>query len=100
MLSTATRLRIQRILARLSKGELVSLQERVFINKFASRDQTVSNWLKRAIRIQQGWEANNPIDKLIDGLDLGSSDPNASFNPDQEDLGDWFSGAPSWLGRS
>ncbi len=99
MLSTATRIRIQNILKRLSNGEVVTLQERVYINKFASRDQTVSNWLKRAIRIQQKFEAKTSIDKLIKGLDLGSSDPNSSFNTDQDDLGDWFSGAPTWLGR-
>tara|TARA_B100001250_G_C19484552_1_gene650201 strand:+ start:247 stop:417 length:171 start_codon:yes stop_codon:yes gene_type:complete len=55
--------------------------------------------LKRAIRIQQKFEAKTSIDKLIKGLDLGSSDPNSSFNTDQDDLGDWFSGAPTWLGR-
>ena len=100
MLSTASRLRIQQILIKLSKGDIVTLEERIYINKFANRDQTVSAWLKRAIRLQQNNESTNPIDKLINGLDLGSSDPNSTFNPDQEDLGDWFTGAPSWLGRS
>ena len=40
------------------------------------------------------------IDVLISGLDLDSSDDNSIFNPDLDDLGDWFSGAPSWVARS
>ena len=42
----------------------------------------------------------NPLDELLNGLDLCSSDPHSTYNPDQEDLGEWFSGAPSWIRRS
>ncbi len=100
MLSTSTRLRLQSILERVSKGETVSLDERVYLHKFADRDQTVSSWLTRARRIQQKVGTNDRIDDLLNDLDLGSSDPGSSYKPDQDDLGDWFSGAPSWLGRS
>ncbi|WP_241466565.1 MULTISPECIES: hypothetical protein [unclassified Prochlorococcus] len=39
------------------------------------------------------------IDQLLDGLELGSSEPD-DYCSEDEDLGEWFGGAPSWLGRS
>ena len=100
MLTTSTRLRIQEILIRLSKGNKVTLQERIYVNKYASRDQNVSAWLRKASHLQQDRPSSNPIDKLLDGLDLYSSEPNSTYNPDQDDIGEWFSGAPPWLRRS
>tara|TARA_Y100001968_G_scaffold297168_1_gene305908 strand:- start:463 stop:765 length:303 start_codon:yes stop_codon:yes gene_type:complete len=100
MLSTSSRLKIQSILKRLARGEEISLSERIYVKKHADRDPSVFSWLKRARRIQQNHIINNSIDNLINQLDLGSSEPGSSYNPDQEDLGDWFKGAPSWLGRS
>ena len=100
MLSTSSRLKIQDILKRLARGQEVSLSERIYVKKHAERDQSVFSWLKRARRIQQKTLVNDSIDNLMNQLDLGSSEPSSSYNPEQEDLGDWFSGAPSWLGRS
>ena len=100
MLSTSSRLRIQNILIRLASNEQVTLKERIYINKFADRDQTVSSWLTKAKQLQQKKETLDPIDNLITDLGIGSPDADTSYKPDHEDLGDWFSGAPSWLGRS
>ena len=100
MLSTSSRLRIQNILIRLASNEQVTLKERIYINKFADRDQTVSSWLTKAKQLQQKKETLDPIDNLITDLGIGSSDADTTYKPDQDDLGDWFSGAPSWLGRS
>ena len=100
MLSTASRLRIQNILNRLAKNDDVTLQERIFINKFADRDQSVASWLRKAKQLQNSQNSSDPIDSLINDLGIGSPEPHTSFNPDQEDLGDWFSGAPSWVSRS
>ncbi len=100
MLTTSTRLRIQKILTRLAMGDQVSLQERIYVNKYASRDQNVSAWLRKASNLQRTQISSNPIDELLNGLDLCSSDPHSIFNPDQDDLGEWFSGAPSWIRRS
>ena len=41
MLRTSARIRIQEILTRLSKGNEVTLEERIYINKYASRYQNV-----------------------------------------------------------
>ena len=100
MLTTSTRIRIKEILTRIAKGHEVTLEERIYINKFASRNQKVSSWLRKASYLQRNKQNSNPIDDLINGLDLCSSDPHSKFNPDQDDLGEWFSGAPSWIRRS
>ena len=100
MLTTSTRLRIEDILIRLAAGNEVTLEERIYINKFASKNQNVSSWLRKATNIQQNRLNTDPIDKLLDGLNLCSTDPESKFNPEQDDLGEWFFGAPSWVRRS
>ena len=99
MLTTSSRLRIQEILTRLSMGKQVSLEERIYINKHATKNQNVSSWLRKASRIQRNRTISNPLDELLNGLDLNSDDPHSTYNPDQDDLGEWFSGAPSWIRR-
>mgnify|MGYP001340050676 FL=1 len=100
MLTTSSRLRIQEILTRLSKGNEVTLEERIYINKYATKNQNVSSWLKKASLIQRNQPISNQIDELLNGLDLNSEEPQSTYNPDLEDLGEWFSGAPSWIRRS
>ena len=100
MLTTTTRIRIREILTRISKGKEVTLDERIYINKYASRNPNVSAWLRKASHIQRNKVDYHPIDKLLNGLDLCSSDPYSTFNPDQDDLGEWFTGSPSWIRRS
>ena len=100
MLSTSSRLRIQEILTRISKGKTVTLEERIYINKYASKNQNVSAWLRKASNMQREKNNSNPIDELLDNLDLGSADPHSTYDPDHNDLGEWFSGSPSWVRRS
>ncbi len=100
MLSTSLRLRIQEILSRIAADNAVTLEERIYINKYAARNQNVSAWLRKASYIQRNKNISNPVDELLNGLDLCSSDPHSTFNPEQDDIGEWFSGAPSWVRRS
>jgi len=100
MLTTTSRLRIQEILTRLSMGKQVTLEERIYMNKYATRNQNVSSWLRKASRIQRQEKINNQIDELLNGLDLSADEPHVTYNPDHDDLGEWFSGAPSWIRRS
>ena len=100
MLTTSTRLRIQEILIRVAAGNQVTLAERIYINKYAAKNQNVSNWLRKASLIQRKEIKSNPIDQLLNGLYLCPEEPHSTFDPDQEDLGEWFSGAPSWIRRS
>ena len=100
MLTTSSRLRIQEILTRLSLGKQVTLEERIYINKYAEKNQNVSTWLRKASLIQRKKHIRSPIDELLNGMDLAPEEPNSTFNPDRDDLGEWFSGAPSWVRRS
>ena len=100
MLTTNSRLRIQEILTRLSMGKQVTLEERIYINKYATKNQNVSSWLRKASRIQRQEKTTNQIDVLLNGLDLSEDEPHVRYNPDHDDLGEWFSGAPSWIRRS
>ena len=100
MLTTSTRLRIQEILIRLSQGNRVTLEERIYIYKYAAKNQNVSSWLRKASHLQRNGPVSDPIDELLNGLDLNSDEPDSKFNPDRDDLGEWFSGAPSWVRRS
>ena len=100
MLYSKTLLQARDILKRLANSEDVSFEERVFIQEIASKDQSVNAWLTRARRIQQNEKVSNEIDELLTNLDIGSNEPNSFYKPEQEDLGEWFTGAPSWLARS
>ena len=100
MLTTSSRLRIQEILIRMSQGNKVTLEERIYITKYAAKNQNVSSWLRKASRLQRDQPTSNAIDELLNGLDLNSNEPNSTYNPEQDDLGEWFSGAPSWIRRS
>ena len=100
MLTTSSRLRIQEILTRIANGNKVTLEERIYINKYASKNQNVSSWLRKACLKQKNKDISTPIDKLLNELNLYSADPHSTYNPDHEDLGDWFSGAPLWVRRS
>ena len=100
MLNSSSLRRIQDILKRIAMGKLVSLEERIYINKYASSNQNVSEWLRKASSLQQKEHLSHPIDDLLIGLNLCSSDPHSSYNLHDDDLGEWFSGAPEWIRRS
>ncbi|GCE64421.1 hypothetical protein OMCYN_00331 [cyanobiont of Ornithocercus magnificus] len=100
MLTTSTRLRLQDILKRIASSQSVSLSERIYLQKFVDHDSTVAAWLRRARRQQQQQQHRDGVDQLLGKLDLGIADPDERFHPDDDDLGDWFRGAPSWLRRS
>ena len=55
MISTKTRIRIQNILYRIENNELVTLEERIFLNKLASISAVVAAWVNSSL----GPEANS-----------------------------------------
>ena len=55
MLSNTTRLRIQNILNRIENDQLVTLEERIFLNKLSSISTVVSGWVTSSL----GPEANS-----------------------------------------
>ena len=55
MISTTTKIRIKNILNRIENNQLVTLEERIFLNKLSSVSIVVSNWVTSAL----GPEANS-----------------------------------------
>ncbi len=55
MISTTTRIRIKDILSRIENNELVTLEERIFLNKLSSTSAVISEWVSIAL----GPEANS-----------------------------------------
>ena len=100
MLSYSTLSRAQDILERISNKQQISLEERIFVQNLANKDQKINARLKRARRMNIQKKESDGIDNLLNDLDIGEVEANNVFKPDQDDLGDWFSGAPSWLIRS
>ena len=49
MISTATRIKIKNILYRLETHQLVTLEERIFLNKLSNVSPLVSGWLSSAL---------------------------------------------------
>ena len=49
MISTATRIRIKNILYRLDTNQLVTLEERIFLNKLSHISLLVSGWVASAL---------------------------------------------------
>jgi hypothetical protein len=100
MLTPSTRLKLQAIIQRIAKGESVSLNERIFVQKFADRDPSVWSWLKQAQRQQREGAPKEGLDRFLSDMNIGEIGPKGAFDPNRDDLGDWFTGAPSWLRRS
>ena len=100
MLTRTTRIRIQEILTRIAKGREVTLEERIYINKYASSNQDVSAWLRKASYLQRNKVNPNPTDELLNELNLCSSEPHSKYDPDHDEPGEWFSGALTWIRRS
>jgi hypothetical protein len=99
MLTPSTRLKLQDIIGRIASEQTVTLQERIFVQKFADRDATVASWLRRARRQQQPPPVTG-VDQLLHQLDLGDAEPDGGRRHPNDDIGDWFTGAPGWLRRS
>ena len=49
MFSTATRIKIQEILNRIEKNHLVTLEERIYLNKLSSVSSVVSRWINSSL---------------------------------------------------
>lgn len=100
MLTPNTRLRLQDIIGRIAESQPVSLRERIYVQKFADRDASVWSWLRRAQREQSQGKSDTDLEIFMAQMDLGEPCDSRGFDPSRDDLGDWFTGAPSWLKRS
>ena len=100
MLSAKTIRRVHELLNRISNNQSITIEERLYLQRLADKNQTIASWLHQARNRQQFSEAKSGIDQLLGDLSLGFIDPDETYQPEKDDLGEWFKGAPSWLGRS
>ena len=86
MLSTKTRLKLQDILTRLSKNELVSLDERILVQKYADRNSTVWHWLRKARSIQaKGHLDQQTVGGFMQQMNLPGQASEDHFKGSQDD---------------
>jgi len=101
LLSNQKRLKIQGIIKRIAQDKPVTLEERIYVEKFARHNSTFSFWLKKANSFRRNGAKNDDgIDNLLQSLGIDGLDKENHFNPNEDDIADWFGGAPGWLRRS
>ena len=101
LLSNQKRLKIQSIIKRISLDKEVSLKERIFVEKYAKHCSIVSLWLKKANSIRRhGLQNEDSINGLLQSLGIEGLDGENHFDPNNDDISDWFGGYPNWIKRS
>ena len=101
LLSNQKRLKIYRIIQRIAQDQSISLEERIYVEKFAQHNSTISLWLKKANSFRRnGVKNDDGIDNLLQSLGVDGLDKENHFKPNEDDIADWFGGAPDWLRRS
>ncbi len=101
LLSNQKRLKIQGIIRKIAHDKSISLEERIYVEKFAQHSSTISLWLKKANSFRRnGLKGDGGIDSLLQSFGINGLDKENHFNPNEDDISDWFGGAPDWLRRS
>ena len=101
LLNNQKRLKIQEIIKRISLDKEVSLKERIYIEKYAKHNSQISLWLKKANSIRRhGIQSEGGINGLLQSLGIDGLEKENHFDPNKDDISDWFGGAPDWIKRS
>ncbi len=101
LLSNQKRIKIYKIIQRIAQDQSISLEERIYVEKFAQHNSTISLWLKKANSFRRnGVKNDDGIDSLLQSLGVDGLDTENHFKPNEDDISDWFGGAPDWLRRS
>ena len=100
-LTNKNRLKIKDILKRIAEDKKVSLEERIYLEKLSKHNSTIWTWLKKANSMRRNGKQNaNGINGLIQNLGLDGLETENHFDPQNDDLADWFGGSPDWVRRS
>ena len=101
LLSNQKRLEIKEIIKRISLDKKVSLKERIIVEKYAKHSSIISLWLKQANSIRRhGIQSRGSINGLLQSLGIDGLERENDFNPNKDDISDWFGGSPDWIKRS
>ena len=91
MLSTQSRLRLQEICKKISKGQKVTLEDMIWAEKLSKANTTAREWLRQARRQSKGIEEGT-LDDFMNRMGLGDPDPSnhrTGFDS-ADDIRDWF----------
>ena len=101
LLNNQKRKKIQGIIKKISLNQSVTLEERIYVEKFAQNNSTVSLWLKKANNLRRhGIQSEDGINRILQSLGIDGLDKESHFNPNNDDIYDWFGGSPDWIKRS
>ena len=76
LLSNSKRLKIQGIIKRIAQDKSITLEERIYVEKFAHHNSTISLWLKKANSFRRnGTKNDGGIDNLLHCLLYTSPSP-------------------------
>ncbi len=101
LISNQKRLKIQGIIKKIAQDKLITLEERIYVEKFAQHNSTISLWLRKANSFRRnGIKNDGGIDNLLQSFGIDGLNEESHFKPNEDDISDWFGGAPSWLRRS
>jgi hypothetical protein len=93
MLSTAYRLRLEKICEKIAAHETVELNEIIWAEKLAKSNQSAAKFLRQARRKAANPEmTEDSLDGFLNALDLGNPDPRehrTSFDS-VDDIADFF----------
>ena len=100
-LSNQKRIKIQEIIRRISTDKEVSLKEIIYFEKYAKHSSIISVWLKKENSIRwHGLQSEHSINGLLQSLGIDGLDKENHFDPNKDDISDWFGGSPDWIKRS
>ena len=101
LLSNQKRLKIKEIIRKISLDKEVSLKERIYIEKYAKHSSMISLWLKKANSIRRhGLQRKDSINGLLQSLGIDGIEKENYFDPNKDDISDWFGNSPDWIKRS
>ncbi len=100
LLSNSKRLKIQGIIKRIAQDKSITLEERIYVEKFAHHTLQFLLAEKANSFRRNGTKNDGGIDNLLQSFGIDGLDKENHFNPNEDDISDWFGGAPGWLRRS
>ena len=101
LLSNQKRLKIQGIIKRIAQDKSITLEDRIYVEKFAQYNSTISLWLKKANSFRRnGVRSDGGIDSLLQSFGIDGLNDENHYKPNDDDISEWFGGAPGWLRRS
>ena len=87
LLSNQKRQKIQEIVQRIAQDKSITLEERIYVEKFAHHNSTISLWLKKANSFRRNGKKNDGgVDNLLQSFGIDGLNKENHFNPNEDDL--------------